>query len=556
VFVTPPNRSTASCSHDADARCPSATAFNSTTLRYTLFGILFGACFPVVGIIVDGYLKAIPLSLDAIAALFAGNPIHFIVALAPLVLGVSYHLIGRSRAGVEHELALREQTEAELRHRATHDALTGLANRHRFAESLEAALARLGRDAGGFALCLIDLDRFKLVNDLNGHTTGDRLLQAVAERLRATTREVDTVARLGGDEFALIATIAGYDPPEEAARIARRLIAAVTAPLETGSRQIMIGASVGISLAPANGADAETLLRHADLAMYRAKSEGRGEFRFFQPEMDARIRERAALEADLRGAIANDALAPYFQPQVDFASGRIVGFEMLARWPHTTRGMVPPDEFVPIAEDAGLIGAMTGRLLRRGCRAAVRWPDDIVLAVNVSSLHLRDRSLPGTVRAALAESRLPACRLELELTESALVSDFNLARDMLCELKETGVRLAIDDFGTGYSSLVQLQALPFDKIKIDAGFVRGMVEAAESRKIVAAVVGLGHNLGLVTVAEGVENRTQAEALRELGCDIGQGWLFGCALPEPEASSLAASGALDGLGKPAVSTAGR
>jgi diguanylate cyclase (GGDEF)-like protein len=521
---------------------PIFSQWHRTTLKFTLFGILFGCCFPLISLAIDLYSKAAPLSADALATLFLTNRVQFVVALAPFVLGISYHFIGRSQAALRRELVRREEVEEGLLHTATHDALTGLANRRRLAECLDLALGRLRRDGGSFALYVLDLDRFKLINDLHGHAAGDYLLQTMAERLRCTIREVDVIARLGGDEFAIVAMTRGEDPVEDAARVARRLIAAAVVPIELAVLRATVDISVGIALAPADGKDAETLLRRADLAMYRAKSEGGSSLRFFETEMDERIRERASLEEDLRAAIANDEIVPYYQPQIDFASGLIVSFEMLARWRHATRGFVPPAEFIPVAEDAGLIVAMTERLMRKSCRVASNWPDTIVLAINVSPLQLRDRRLPGAVRAALAESGLTAERLELELTESTLVTDFKLARDVLLELKAIGVRLAIDDFGTGYSSLAHLQALPFDKIKIDARFVKEMSEATDSRKIVSAVVGLGHTLGLLTVAEGVEKRGQADALRGIGCDVGQGWLFGHALPEGEVVALLASGA--------------
>jgi len=310
---------------------------------------------------------------------------------------------------------------------------------------------------------------------------------------------------------------------------------------------VQIGVSIGIALvrpedgsadAPVRSADAfvrsadafvrsaDALVRNADVALYRAKADGRSRFRFFDSGLDAPIQQRALLESELRQAIAHDLLIPHFQPLVDMATERLIGFEMLARWPHPTRGMVPPGEFIPIAEDIGLIGPMTECLLRRACRIATTWPSEILLACNVSPLQLRDRGLPAMVQAILDETGLPAHRLELEITESALVGDIDLARELLGEFKTLGVSLALDDFGTGYSSLRHLQMLPFDKLKIDAGFVGAMGRDTESRKIVAAVVGLGHSLGLITVAEGVEEAATAALLRNLGCDIGQGWLFG------------------------------
>ena len=450
-------------------------------------------------------------------------------------------------------LRLLDRALERAAHLAAHDALTGLPNRVLLRERMVRMLAEARRDGGGAALLMLDLDRFKPVNDLHGHVAGDRLLQLVAERLRATVRETDTVARLGGDEFAIAARV----DAEGAERLARRVVAALEEPFELGTATARIGCSVGIALGTGDGADGDILARQADAALYRSKAEGRGCFRFFESGMDARIRERAALEAELRLAIAQNALVPHFQPLVELGSGRLVAFEMLARWPHPTRGQIAAAEFIPIAEDTGLIVPMTERLLRQGCRAAAAWPEQIALAANLSPLQLRDRALPELVRAVLEEAGLPPHRLELELTESALVADFALAQTVLAELKAVGVRLALDDFGTGYSSLAHLQLLPFDKIKIDGGFVRAMAGDPGAHKIVSAVVGLGHSLGLPTVAEGVEEPAQAEVLCRLGCDIGQGWLFGTALPEAEAAALAAAGALAAPGRvPAFLPRGR
>ena len=430
------------------------------------------------------------------------------------------------------------------------DALTGLPNRRRLYEELRAMLARAERSGHGTALLLLDLDRFKAVNDVHGHPAGDQLLQLVAARLRGFARANDLIARLGGDEFALVASL---DPlgqrslhNEAAAQIARRVVTALEVPFKLANgTTVQIGASVGValaqslsqSLAQLGDESADALVGRADMALYRAKADGRGCFRFFEPYMDDHIQARASLEAELRQAIADDLIIPHFQPLVAMGTERLVGFEMLARWPHPARGMVPPAEFVPIAEDTGLLGPMTERLLRRACRVAMTWPPDVLLACNVSPLQLRDRGFPAMVRAALDESGLPPHRLELEITESALVGDLDLARDLLNELKALGVRLALDDFGTGYSSLRHLNMLPFDKLKIDAGFVGAMLHNVESRKIVAAVVGLGHSLGLITVAEGVEEPETAAMLRDLGCDIGQGWLFGRPGPAEAASAL-------------------
>ncbi len=411
------------------------------------------------------------------------------------------------------------------------DALTDLPNRRRLYEDLRTALARPDRGGGEVALLLCDLDRFKLVNDVHGHPAGDHLLRLVATRLRSLVRTGDLIARLGGDEFALVVSLDAAAQPgpssEAAAHLARRIITVLEQPFELPDGAIVqIGVSIGIALAWPEDGSADALVRRADVALYRAKADGRSRFHFFDTDLDAHIQKRALLEGELRQAIANDLLIPHFQPLVDMATERLIGVEMLARWPHPTRGMVPPGEFIPIAEDLGLIGRMTECLLRRACRIATAWPSEILLACNVSPLQLRDRGLPAMVQSILDETGLPAQRLELEITESALVGDIDLARNLLGELKALGVRLALDDFGTGYSSLRHLQMLPFDKLKIDAGFVRAMDSDIESRKIVAAVVGLGQSLGLVTVAEGVEEAGTAALLRDLGCDVGQGWLFG------------------------------
>ena len=392
-------------------------------------------------------------------------------------------------------------------------------------------LARMERSGSGVALLLLDLDGFKAVNDAHGHPAGDHLLQLVATRLRSMARAGDLIARLGGDEFALVAPFDLPDqrrpPSEAAAQLALRIVAAMEQPFDLESGNVVqVGLSIGVALAEADGDNAHAFVRRADVALFRAKTDGRGRFSFFEPSMDAHIQERAALKCELRQAIADDVIIPHFQPLVDMNSERLIGFEMLARWPHPTRGMVSPAEFVPLAEDIGLIGPMTDSLLRKACCVAMTWPPSIFLACNVSLLQLRDQSLPPMVRSALEFAGLPPHRLELEITESALVGDLDLARNILDELKALGIRLALDDFGTGYSSLRHLKMLPFDKLKIDAGFVGAMVGDVESRKIVAAVVGLGQSLGLTTVAEGVEEPETAAMLRHLGCDIGQGWLFG------------------------------
>ncbi len=424
------------------------------------------------------------------------------------------------------------------------DLLTGLPNRRRFCEDLEAALADGRRSGLDHALLLIDLDRFKAVNDAQGHPAGDQLLRLVGERLRGVLGDDRHVARFGGDEFAFLLRCdpAGPDRPQaDPAAVAGRVIEALSTPFTLpGGAVAQVGASVGIGLTRIDDQGIADLMHRADVGLYRAKAEGRGCFRFFEQGTDARVRAVAQLESELRRAVAVDDVVPHFQPLVDLGTGRLVGVEMLARWPHPVRGMVSPAEFIPLAEDSGLIGPMTVSLLRQACRAAVSWPAYVTLACNLSPLQLRDPRLPSTIAGVLAETGLPAARLELEVTESALVGDLALARKLLEEIKALGVKLALDDFGTGYSSLRHLQLLPFDKLKIDQSFVGAMVADRESAKIVSAVVGLGHSLGLSTVAEGVETEEVAALLRGLGCDVGQGWLFGRPVPAHRIDALVAA----------------
>ncbi|MDA9503607.1 diguanylate cyclase [Bradyrhizobium sp. CCBAU 11386] len=412
--------------------------------------------------------------------------------------------------------------QAKISHMARHDALTGLPNRVLFHEQLEQGLRRAGSGDQLAVLCL-DLDHFKDINDSLGHPIGDALLKEVGRRLKATVGESDTVARLGGDEFAVVQI--GRSEEAAARSLAGRLVEVISAPYEIDDHQIVIGVSIGISLSPQDGSDPDELLKNADLALYRAKADGRGTYRFFETGMDARAQARRLLEMDLRAALQRDEFQLYYQPIRDVASGRVVAFEALLRWNHPQRGLIAPINFIPLAEETGLIVQLGEFVLRSACTDAATWPDDIDVAVNLSPVQFKNPNLIASVTAALTASGLAARRLELEITESVLLQNSEATLTTLHELRAMGVRISLDDFGTGYSSLSYLRSFPFDKIKIDRSFVSELATREDSMAIIRAVTGLGRSLGIVTTAEGVENDAQLELLRREGCTQAQGYLF-------------------------------
>ncbi|MFC7738860.1 putative bifunctional diguanylate cyclase/phosphodiesterase [Roseomonas sp. GCM10028921] len=421
------------------------------------------------------------------------------------------------------DITQRRAAEAKIHYMAHHDALTGLPNRVHLQEELSDALKRVGRGEQLAVLCL-DLDRFKAVNDTLGHPIGDALLRAVAARIRECTREVDTPARLGGDEFAMVQVGAGQ--PEQAIALAQRLIASLSAPYEIQGHHVIIGTSIGITIAPQDGRDASELLKCADLALYRAKKEGRGTYRFFEPDMDAKMQMRRKLELDLRGAAVRGEFELYYQPLVHLQSNEVSGFEALLRWRHPVQGLISPAEFVPLAEEIGLIAQIGAWVLRTACSEAAGWPADKRVAVNLSPVQFKHAGLVQDVKDALQISRLAPSRLELEITETSMLEDTEATLKALNELRSLGVRIAIDDFGTGYSSLSYLRRFPFDKIKVDQSLVRDIAEKTDAALIVRAVMGLGHSLGMATTIEGVETFEQLEKLRHEGCSEVQGYYFG------------------------------
>ncbi|MDQ2802759.1 MAG: EAL domain-containing protein, partial [Pseudomonadota bacterium] len=432
------------------------------------------------------------------------------------------------------DITERRRSEKRIAHMARHDALTGLPNRLLFRDRMDEAVARLGRGEA-FALLYLDLDNFKTVNDALGHAVGDQLLRAVTDRLQACLREVDTVARLGGDEFAVI--LPGTANADAARQIARRLINVVGDRLEIGGHAIAVGVSIGVALAPGDGATADTLLMHADLALYRAKAEGRGVVCFYEPELSTRIEARRTLEADLLQALTRDEFELYYQPIVNLDSMTVVGFEALIRWNHPRHGLVPPNHFIPLAEETGLILRLGAWVLQAACAQAAGWPEPVKVAVNLSPVQFRDAGLVPCIKQALDESGLPPERLELEITEAAILRESEATLAALSEIRMLGVRIAFDDFGTGFSSLSYLHRFAFDKIKIDQSFVRDLCSSPSAAAIVRAIAGLGGSLRLVTTAEGVETAEQMRALRLVGCTEAQGYLFSKPRPNSEVPRL-------------------
>ena len=420
------------------------------------------------------------------------------------------------------EMAEREAAEERARAMALHDALTGLPNRRHLNKALENFLAGVCAETP-LAVVAVDLDRFKPVNDLYGHAVGDELLVQIADLLREETGEDGFAARLGGDEFILVLPYIS-----EAALLHRlaELVGKFETPFPLLEHEVSVGATLGVAMAPTDGRDSEILMRRADVALYRAKEEGRGRFAFFEAGMDERVHERAALENDLRIAVRNDAIEPHFQPLVQLDTGEVLGFEILARWSHPQRGLISPDQFIEIAEETGLIGDLTMSVLARACREALAWPGAPRISLNISPVQLKDAALPQKVLKVLTEAGFPPQRLEVEITEDALVSDFDAARAILVSLKNQGVHIALDDFGTGYSSLRHLRELPFDVLKIDRSFIQSMTDSEEAHTLVKTIVSLAKNLGLGVTAEGIESAEHAQALKALGCEVGQGFHFG------------------------------
>jgi diguanylate cyclase (GGDEF)-like protein len=469
---------------------------------------------------VDDYVGRI---LESVAQ---GQPFSWVVEASD---GRFVHVLNRPIASggwvaTHEDVTERWRSEARIAHMARHDALTDLPNRVLFMEKMDEALGRLAASGTQFSVFIFDLDLFKAVNDSLGHPIGDLLLKSVASRLGELVSEPDTVGRIGGDEFAILQVVK-HDARSEAAALAQRLIAAVGTPYEIEGHPVVIGISLGVAVAPDDGTETSALLKHADLALYRAKSDGRNCFRFYESQMDAAVQLRRALEIDLRHALERREFELHYQAVMS-AAREPCGAEALVRWRHPRRGLIGPDQFIPLAEEIGLIDSLGAWILGEACAEAATWPANVRIAVNLSPAQFRRGDLVDVITGALGRSGLAAERLELEITESVLLqkSEGNLAT--LHAIKSLGVSIVLDDFGTGYSSLGYLRMFPFDKIKIDRVFVQELASRADCAAIVCAITGLARSLSIVTTAEGVETEEQLALVRAAGCNQVQGYLFG------------------------------
>ena len=471
---------------------------------------------------------------------FGGDPDIYVKELRAAILAGGVHtqlvraadgrtisIVNRSMASggwvaTHEDITERTRAEEQIRYMAKHDSLTGLPNRAAFQHEMEQALKRVRRGQQMAVMCL-DLDHFKNVNDTLGHVVGDKLLCAAAKRLKCLVRETDTIARLGGDEFAVLQP--DLDNADAGEASAERIIEEITQPYDIDGHQVVVSTSVGIAIAPGDGDSTELLLRNADMALYRAKSDGRSTFRYFEPAMDEQLQARRALEVDLRDAVANNEFQVFYQPQVDTITEQVTGCEALLRWHSPTRGMVPPSQFIPLAEEIGLIVPIGEWVLKQACCDAATWPKPVRIAVNLSPAQFKSRSVVQSVINALAASGLDASRLELEITESVLLHDNEATIATLHQLRSFGIKISMDDFGTGYSSLSYLRSFPFDKIKIDRSFIKDISDKGDCAAIVKAVAGLGKGLGIRTTAEGVETIDQLRHVRAEGCTEVQGYFF-------------------------------
>ncbi len=439
---------------------------------------------------------------------------------------------GGGWVAIIEDITERRRAEAEIIHLARHDVLTGLANRAEFNARLEEASKRLQRNGGGVAVMMIDLDRFKAVNDTHGHLAGDQLLSEVAHRLQSTVRDTDVLARLGGDEFAIIQE-GGPNQREGAVALALRIIEATSRPFDINGHEASVGASIGIAMAPEDGVEPGELLKRADLALYNVKSSGRNDFRLFQNEMLEVVNTQQSAERELREAIAQGQFELHYQPVVDIETRGLIGVETLVRWRHPVKGMIAPDNFIPLAESTGLIGPLGEWILEKACADAANWPAHVKVAVNISAIQFKRGNLFELILAALVKTGLTPERLELEITETSLLENQEAHLTTIRQLKNLGLSIALDDFGTGFSSINYLTIFPFDKIKIDKSFTKGILSRSDCKAVVASSLALAKGLGIVTTVEGIETEEQLDYMRAAGVELAQGYLFGKPVPISE-----------------------
>lgn len=487
-------------------------------LRELLSLMMIGACIWIIGTQLGVF--TVVLSFMTLHGLE-----HMMLLAICMTLGVVVAAVRKSLK-LRRVMMARDGAQAHAEAVARHDAMTGLANRRLFRELLDMRIDG-ARGVPSIAVIQIDLDRFKPINDVHGHAAGDAVLCAVADRLRLVIPAGNTAARLGGDEFAVLFDY-GIDT-DGVSRLAQQIITTLSQPIPWGAGHLEIGATVGIALATVETSTAEALLHAADVAMYQGKRDGRSTYRFFQLEMGHALKVRARLEQELRTGIERGEIEPFYQPVVALPGRELIGFEVLARWRHPDHGLMNPADFITLAEETGMIADLSWSLMRQACWDARSWPSHLQLAVNISPLQLQDKQMPERVLAILIETGFAPSRLEIEITETALVNDLESARIALKSLQNLGVRIALDDFGTGYSSLYHLRELQFDKLKIDRSYVSSIPLGSERARLVDAIIALGSSLGLVTTAEGIENASSVDWLANQGCTYGQGYLFGAPL---------------------------
>lgn len=517
-----------------------------TSTRKTLLARLIGVDLTLALVIVGGtslllanVTRFVSSAIDWVNGV---TNLNIDLLQSAILLNVALLIVSwRRYRDLSREVQERGEAEARASRLALRDALTGLFNRRALLESGNKLLERtIGADKQ-MAVVMIDLDHFKNINDVHGHATGDAHLRTVAAIIVDSLPSGSLIARLGGDEFACALV---FDPGQEAMVTERvdRIIARLSEPLDVEGMRLQATASAGIALVSQGGTSIEALIRRADIAMYAAKNAGRARVCWFDDSMERLLQQRNQIETDIRDGLPRCEFVPYFEQQIDLSSGRITGFEVLARWNHPSRGLVMPDEFIGIAEETGLIGDISMQVTRQALEIARDWDNGITISVNISPAQLRDPWLAQKIVKLLLETGFPPARFEIEITETALFDNMALARSIITSLKNQGMRIALDDFGTGYSLLAHLRALPFDRLKIDKSFVTSMVDNNESAAIVNAITGLGENLNLTITAEGIEDAEIAERLRPMGIDKGQGWHFGKPLCPAEAQALMAGGA--------------